>query len=264
MIIAILNQKGGTGKTISSINLSRGLSIQNKKVLLIDSDPQAHTTFTFNIERQEKNISHILDETIPISEAIVEINPFLSILPSSIRLSSVSEKLYSIAFREEILKTHLNKIKDAYDFIIIDSPPTLGVLINNIIYTSDFIIIPCEISIYSLEGMGDLINTIRKIKRTPEYSRFKILITKHDPRSKISNNHILKQLETLGLDTFKTFIPRNEALNQAGMAGKSILEFAPSSKGASAYSNLTKEVLEICQTLQNSKQFQETSIPLTI
>ena len=247
MIISIINQKGGVGKTTTTINLSSGLSDHEKKTLVIDSDPQAHATFGFNVEKPEKNISHVLEKISPINETIVSLTPFLSIVPSSIRLSVCSERLYSEAFREEILKEQIDSIKDNYEFIIIDAPPTLGVLANNIIYASDFIVIPCEISIYSLEGMGDLINTIKKIKRDPNFSDFKVLITKFDSRNKVSNNHILEQLNSMNLNRFDVLIPRNEAINQACMAGKTILEFDPSSKGADAYIKLTKEIIGLCQ-----------------
>ena len=247
MVISIINQKGGVGKTTTTINLAAGLARSNNKTLIIDMDPQAHSTFGFNIERPEKNISHVLDDVVPIKEVIHPINSHLSIIPSSIRLSVCSEKLYSAAFREEILKTGLDPIKADYKYIIIDGPPTLGVLVNNIIYASDYIIIPCEISIYSLEGMGDLLSTIKKIKRNPHFNKFKVLLTKFDIRNKISNNHILEQLNGLMLDKFETYIPRNEAINQASMSGKTIFEFDEMSKGSEAYTKLSKEVIAVWQ-----------------
>lgn len=245
MVISIINQKGGVGKTTTAITLAASLAQNDKKTLIVDVDPQAHATFGFNVEKPEKNISHVLENIIPITETILPITQNLSIIPSSIRLSVSSERLYSEAFREELLKINLDKIKDNFEYVIIDGPPNLGVLVNNIIYASEYIVIPCEISIYSLEGMGDLLNTIKKIKRNPNFNQFKVLLTKYDVRNKVSNNHILGQLTNLGLDKFATYIPRNEALNQASMAGKTIFEFEGSSKGAQAYAELTKEVLTL-------------------
>ena len=139
----------------------------------------------------------------------------------------------------------MDSIKDQYDYILLDSPPTLGVLVNNIIYASDFIIIPCEISIYSLEGMGDLIASIRKIKRDDNFNRFKVLLTKFDSRTTTSNAHVLEQIKAMQLETFSTYILRNEALNQASMAGKTIFDFDSSSKGAECYKNLIREIVEL-------------------
>jgi len=263
MIISILNQKGGVGKTTTSINLCASLAIHNKKTLCIDLDPQAHSTYTFNIENPFFTISDILEGNKEFDEDVILRAPVLNengkivkgeyiknlfIVPSTLKLSATSERLYAKEFREEILKQKIKKIKNKFDFIILDGPPTLGVLVSNIICASDMVIIPCDMSLYAVEGMRDLLKKIRVIKRNNKFSSQKVLVTKYDSRNKVSNTHVLTLLkefaEKESIEIFETRILRNEALNQANMSGKTIFDYDSNSTGATGYLNLSKEVLE--------------------
>lgn len=248
--ISIINQKGGTGKTTTSINLAAGLSLEGKKVLLIDLDPQAHSTLGIGIDHEKIEFStyDILVTKEDIKKAIIpSYIKNLDIIPSHIKLASGAEQIYSKMFRESILDNALKRLKDAYDFIIIDCPPALGVLTTNAVYTSDFMIIPCQMSRYSLDGLADLLDTIEVVKNNTEKKEgpyYGILLTMFDKRNTVTNEYILKQLEPYKELIFDTVIMKNEALNQSQITQQSIFDFEPKSIGAQNYRDLTREVLD--------------------
>lgn len=250
--IAIINQKGGTGKTTTAINLSSGLAYKEKKTLLIDMDPQSHSTIGLGIEIENQNssISKILSNPKVLLKKIISKTYIknLDIVPSHISLARIAEQMYTKLYKEAALNKAIQPIKEDYNYIIIDCPPNLGVLTINALFASDLLIVPCQISRYSLDGLSDLMDVVRAVKYTwsegdKKISYFKILLTMFDVRNKITNKFILKELEPFKNRIFKTRIIKNEALNQAQIAQKSIFDFAPKSRGAENYKELTKEIL---------------------
>jgi chromosome partitioning protein len=186
-----------------------------------------------------------------MADVIVETYiPWLHLAPSHIRLARASEQIYTRVFREAILVSALKEVD--YDFVIIDCPPSLGVLTTNSLYACNFIIIPCQISRYSLDGLADLLTTIEMVKdlSPEEFFRgdlFRILLTMYDRRNRVTNEYILEQLKPYRDKTFATLIMKNESLNQAQIAQRSIFDFDPKSSGTQDYQRLTAEFLEICQ-----------------
>ncbi len=253
-IIAVINQKGGTGKTTTTINLGAGLAYQGYRTLLVDLDPQAHTTIGIGVDPDASRESMAEVMSIPkkaISDVVLQTYiPWLFLAPAHIRLARAAEAAYSRVFREAILAQALKG--EDYDFVIIDCPPSLGVLTTNSLYACDFIVIPCQISRYSLDGLADLLQTIETVKQIDpqEFFQgdfFRILLTMYDRRNRVTNEYILEQLKPYRGKTFATVIMKNEALNQAQIAQKSIFDFDPKSSGAQDYQRLTEEFLEVCQ-----------------
>lgn len=246
MIISIINQKGGTGKTTTSINLSSGLCQQGQKTLVIDIDPQANATTGLNheVKQGQLSIKDILENGIDPNDAVIETAyEGLKLIPSTIKLSVTSEQLYSKVFREALLNRALKPFAKQYDYIIIDCPPNLGVLTVNAIYASDFIIIPCETSRSSLDGINDLLNVITLIKGK-NFANYRLLLTLLDTRNKLTNEIVMEELAPFQKKLFSTIICRNEALNQSQFAREDIFTFDPKSKGAQDYQNLTMELLQ--------------------
>ena len=248
MIIASCNQKGGTGKTVTAIELSCGLAKSGRKTLLIDLDPQAHATVGLGIEleRGQPSIKNILvDQQLEIADVAIKTKiDNLNIVPSDIRLSTSAEQLYTKIYREQILSKCLKPVRDKYSYIIIDCPPNLGVLTVNAIYAADFLIIPCQMSRYSLDGIADLLDTIEQLKGG-KFDNYRILLTMMDSRNKTTNQYILDQLKDFEDKMFQTRIFRSEALNQARIAQEPIFNFDPKGRGSENYKQLTDEILAL-------------------
>ncbi|MBN2061051.1 MAG: ParA family protein [Deltaproteobacteria bacterium] len=248
-IIAVANQKGGVGKTTTAINVSCGLALKGKKVLLIDLDPQAHATIGLGIEpgSYQQAIHHVLVDKQDISKAILSTETRnLHIVPSHIRLDRAEQQLIPEMYRETILHRAIRDLD--YDYIIIDCRPTLGPLTINALFACHFIIVPCEMGRYSLEGFSDLMETIDNVKQSEVLDKEKfvrILLTKYDGRKSVSNDWVMAQLEPYKYLLFKNKIRQNEALNQAHMAMESIFTFKKNSHGAEDYENFTEEVLSL-------------------
>lgn len=262
MIICVVNNKGGVGKTTTSINLSSSLAINKKRVLLVDIDPQAHSTLGLGIKANGHHPSlkdvllakaeqlYVLFNKRNIRDAIVSSQrDGLDIAPADAKLSQVIEKLYRSYwfFRERILAKCLEPIKPEYDYIVIDCPPGLGVLSLNAIKASDFVLIPCEMSMASVEGVTTLVEAVSTTKGNG-FSNYKVLLTLVNPQSKTTNSHVMKLLSPFKGKILKTQITRNEQINQAQLERMDIFAFAPNSKGAEGYSQLTKELLRLWNT----------------
>ena len=252
--VAILNQKGGTGKTTTTINLSAGLALYGHRTLMVDLDPQGHTTIGIGVEPDSfgESIAEVFSTPKKRAAEVVipTYIPGLYLAPASIRLARAAEQAFTRVFREAILSQAFWGLD--YDFIIIDCPPSLGMLTTNSLYASDLIIIPCQISRYSLDGLADLLTTIETVKELgPEElfqgDHFRILLTMFDRRNRVTNDYILEQLKPYRDKTFASIIMKNESLNQAQIAQKSIFDYDPASSGAQDYQQLTLEFLEICQ-----------------
>lgn len=251
-VISILNQKGGTGKTTTAINLSSGLAYKKKKTLLIDIDPQSHSTIGLGIEIEDQNssISKVLSNLETRLKEVIRKTYIkdLNLVASHISLARTAEQIYTRLYKEATLNKAIQPIKKDYNFIIIDCPPSLGVLTINALFASDFLIVPCQMSRYSLDGLSDLMDVVRAVKNTGDekdknMSYLRILLTMFDVRNKITNEFILKELEPFKDRIFKTKIMKNEALNQAQITQKSIFDFDPKSRGTENYKELTKEIL---------------------
>lgn len=249
-ILAIINQKGGVGKSTISVNLSYGLHLKKKKILLIDLDPQSHSSCIYCPDiLGNKTISEaFIDKKMDIRKLIVpaqvhkEAINGLDIIPSNIKLATVSEQLNQTIYREMILQKHLEKVQDVYDYIVLDCPPTLGLLAINAIFCAHSIIVPTGFSRYSLDGMADLLSAVNEVKGHNEASFF-ILKNLYEKRNTQTNKYINDQLDTLKDRTFATVIRKNEAINQAQIAEMPVQVFAPGSKGAQDFDLLTEEVL---------------------
>jgi chromosome partitioning protein len=252
-IIAVATQKGGVGKTTTSINLAAGLAREGYKVLLIDLDPQANTTsgLGFDLDHFQGGIHDVLTRRKQIKDMTLKTQiDNLSLVPSRIALDNTEN--YELArerFTEERLRVAV-ETRDDFAFVVIDCRPTLGLLTVNAIYAANFILVPSGYSRYDLEGFSYLMDTIDEVKAKNGISlenSTKILLTKYNPRSTITHEWVDEQLEPYKHFLFDTKIRQNEALNQAHIARQPIFSYKPDSHGAEDYNNLVKEFLNLCQ-----------------
>ncbi|MFC1568197.1 ParA family protein [Candidatus Margulisiibacteriota bacterium] len=246
---AVVNQKGGVGKTTTTVNLAAYLATFGKKILLIDSDPQSNATVGFGVDRT--NIEHclynVLIEGLPAQEAVVKSSiSNLDILPSTPRLAGAEVELVTIESRETRLKKALRSIQDNYEIIIIDCPPSLSLLTVNALTAANEVIIPIQSEYYALEGISQLTHTLELVRESlnPELRIRGIVLTMYDPRTLLSAQVAEETRKYFGSKVFKTIIPRNIRLAEAPSFGQPIIFYDPGSKGAEAYENLCREVLD--------------------
>lgn len=250
-IIAIVNQKGGVGKTTTAINLSAVLSKLDKKVLLIDLDPQANATSGLGIDYNtvEKSVYEALIDMYKIEDCLVKVeNPEeISVLPSSLSLAGASVELVGVNERENILSRKLAKLKKKYDYILIDCPPSLGILTINGLLAADKVIIPVQAEYYALEGLGQLLNTIGLVQDNlkSELSVLGAVVTMFDKRNRIAKQVIEELQNYFPYYVFKSVVPRNVRLTEAPSHGETIFKYEPTSQGARAYYELGKELLNL-------------------
>ena len=247
-IISVANQKGGVGKTTTTVNLSTILAKKGKKVLLIDTDPQGNATSGLGVSKDvELSVYDILIGDTEFDETLQETAiKNLKVCPSNISLAGAEVQLVSMMSREQRLKTKLDKIKDQYDYILIDCPPSLGLVTLNAFTASDSVIIPVQCEYFALEGLGKLLNTVNLVKKhlNKNLEIEGALLTMYDARTNLSNQ-VVKEVKKYFEDkVYKTVIPRNVRLSEAPSYGMPITVYDPRSKGAKAYEKFAKELLK--------------------
>ena len=257
-IIAIANQKGGVGKTTTAINLSASLASLGKKVLAIDMDPQGNMSSGLGVDKNEveKTVYDLIIGNIGIEECIYEeVIENLDVLPSNIDLSAAEIELIGVDNKEYILRDEVNKVKEKYDFIIIDCPPALSMLTINAMTTSDSVLVPIQCEYYALEGLSQLIHTIELVQErlNPELEIEGVVFTMYDARTNLSLQVVENVKDNLNQNIYKTIIPRNVRLAEAPSYGMPITEYDARSKGAKSYEKFTKEFLKINEVERKAK-----------
>lgn len=252
-VISIFNQKGGVGKTTTNVNLCAALALNGKKVLSIDIDPQANSTSGFGVDKNhtEFTIYDVLIEGYDIAKTIVKTDiEKLNIVPSNIELSGAEIELATSTKREKTLKEQIKNIKDNYEYIIIDCPPSLGLLSLNALTASDSVIIPIQCEYYSLEGVGQLIDTIRLVNKTlnPQLEIEGVLLNMFDGRTNLSIQVVEEVKKYFKNKVYRTVIPRNIRLAEAPSFGQPIMLYDDKSKGSEAYRKLAKEIINSSKT----------------
>ncbi len=248
-IIAIANQKGGVGKTTTTVNLAAALGVLEKKVLLIDADPQANASSALGINVEEVDLGsyQLLEHAISASEAITSTSsPNVSIIPAHIDLVAIEIELVDKNNREYMLKKSLQEIKNNYDYILIDCAPSLGLITLNALVAADSVIIPIQCEYFALEGLGKLLNTIKSVQNihNAELDIEGLLLTMYDSRLRLSNQVVEEVKKHFQNMVFKTIIQRNVRLSEAPSYGESIIAYDATSKGAVNYINLANEILK--------------------
>lgn len=252
-IIAIANQKGGVGKTTTSINLAASLAAMDKKTLLIDADPQANSTSGtgFDPKSITKSLYECMIDHVHPKEAILSTDtPNLYILPSHLDLVGAEIELINQEDREQIMKKTLGLIKNDFDYILIDCSPSLGLITVNALTASDSVIIPVQCEYFALEGLGKLLNTVKIVQKrlNPELSIEGLLLTMYDSRLRLSNQVVEEVKQHFESLVFDTVIHRNSKISEAPSYGKPVIAFDIESKGAANYLNLAKELIENNET----------------
>ncbi|MBR3841512.1 MAG: ParA family protein [Erysipelotrichales bacterium] len=249
-IIAVSNQKGGVGKTTTSINLAAGLAYLENRVLLVDLDPQGNSTQGIGqaTNDAQNTIYDVLLDEVQAEDAIIHLNqPPMDLIPASISLAGADLEMANYKFgKEQLLKNKLDVIKDKYDYIIIDCPPSLGLLNTNALTASDSVIIPVQCEYYALEGVTQLLNTIRIVQNlfNKDLKIEGVLLTMYDGRTNLSVEVMQEVRKYFTEKVYKSYIPRNVKLSEAPSRGQSIFEYDLKCEGANAYIHLAREVMD--------------------
>ena len=248
-VIAIINQKGGVGKSTTSVNLAAALGKKGKKVLVVDFDPQGNTTSGFGIEKE--NLTHCIYDALlheyPAEELVLETNDErVFIIPATIQLAGAEIELVSAMARETRLKELLEPIQDAFEYVFIDCPPSLGLLTINALAAADSVLIPIQCEYYALEGVTKLLESMRMVKGriNKGLETFGVLMTMYDSRTSLSNQVVEEVRNYFGDLTFNTCIPRSVRVSESPSYGMPVVDYAPNNKAALAYMDLADEVIE--------------------
>ena len=241
-IIAIINQKGGVGKSTTAVNLAAALGEQGRKTLIVDFDPQGNSTSGFGIEKEDLDqcIYDALLNDVPAESLVLDTNcKKVFVIPATIQLAGAEIELVSAIARETRLKDLLEPIQDEFDFIFIDCPPSLGLLTINALTAADSVLIPIQCEYYALEGVTKLLESMKMVK-----SRLNKGLDMYDSRTSLSNQVVEEVQSYFGDKAFKTLIPRTVKISEAPSFGEPVITYAPQNKGAKAYMNLAKEVIK--------------------
>ena len=247
-IISVANQKGGIGKTTTTVNLGASLAYNGKKVLIVDIDAQGNATSGIGVRKSDvgKDVYDVLVNEEPMTNVIHETSrENLEIVPATIQLAGAEIELTPMMARESRLKSALDEVKDQYDYVLIDCPPSLGHLTINAFTASDSILIPVQCEYYALEGLSQLLNTIRLVQKhfNPELRIEGVLLTMYDARTNLGSEVVQEVRKYFRERVYDTIIPRNVRLSEAPSHGLSIIDYDPRSRGAEVYLSLAKEVL---------------------
>ena len=247
-VLAIINQKGGVGKSTTAVNLSAALGENKKKCLVIDLDPQGNTTSGYGIEKEELeyDVYDALLQDYPIENLIADtVEPNVFVIPATIQLAGAEIELVSAMARESILKSILDPIKNKFDYVFIDCPPSLGLLTINALVAADSLLIPIQCEFYALEGVTKLLESMKMVKArlNPDLDVFGVVMTMYDARTNLSMQVVENVKENLHQNIYKTIIPRNVRLAEAPSHGLPINLYDSRSAGAEAYRRLAKEVV---------------------
>lgn len=256
--ICIFNQKGGVGKTTTNINLASYLAIAGNKVLTIDIDPQGNTTSGLGVDKRNLELSmyDVITSNVGLKEVIIhsDLISNLYIAPSTMELAGAEVEVITKDNRERILLNKINEIKDEFDFIFIDCPPSLGVLTINALTTCDSVLIPIQSEFYALEGLGQLMNTINLVKKSlnPKIEIEGVIMTMYDSRTNLSNEVFSEVKKYFKDSVYKSIIPRNIRLAESPSFGLPIMLYDAKCKGANSYSNLVEEFLKRQKVLKGA------------